>query len=244
MRLLLLAGSGEARTIAERLAVTEGVEGIASLAGVVRRSAKLALPTRIGGFGGDEGFESYLSDAGIDAVLDATHPFAARISARTARICELKGLPYSVLWRNEWKPGLGDRWRFFDREEEVAEVVPKEATVFLATGAQGIQRFANLGGRRVFCRRIDRPLGPFPFEGGQYVIGRPPFSIEDEIRLFRQLGVDWLVVKNSGGAASRSKLDAARELGIEVALMRRPPVPATTFHRTVEEALAWVHGLK
>ncbi len=243
MRLLLLAGSGEARAVAERLAVMEGVEGIASLAGVTTRPAELALPTRIGGFGGGAGFDSYLAESRVDAVLDATHPFAARITARTAEICTRKGLPHSILQRRAWEAKSGDRWCHFDREEEVAGFIPEDATVFLATGGQGLDRFANLRGRRVFCRRIDRPSNSFPFEGGEYLIGKPPFSVEDETRLFVRLGVDWLVVKNSGGAASRSKLDAARALGIRVALLRRPPVPDAVVHSTVEDAVAWVRGL-
>ena len=244
MRLLLLAGSGEARAIAEKLAVTKGVEGIASLAGVTRKPADLALPTRIGGFGGNQGFESYLYDERIDAVLDATHPFAARITARTARICRSKGLPHSILRRPEWKQGILDRWHFIDREEEVAGLIPQGMTVFLATGTQGLERFANLRGRKVFCRRIDWPRNPFPFKGGEYVIGRPPFSVEDESCLFTRLAVDWLVVKNSGGTASGSKLEAARELGIDVALLRPPPIPDAVVHSTVQEALDWVQELK
>lgn len=243
MRLLLLAGSGEARAIAAQVALMEGVEGIASLAGVTRQPSELALPTRVGGFGGRAGFETYLADSGIDAVLDATHPFAARVTTRTAAVCARKGLAHSIMQRREWKPEAGDRWRFFDQEEEVAGFVPEGMTVFLATGAQGLDRFANLRGRRVYCRRIDRPRKPFPFEGGEYLTGKPPFSVEDEIRLFQRLGIDWLIVKNSGGVASRSKLDAARELGMEVALLRRPPIPDAIVHTTVEEALAWVRGL-
>ncbi len=243
MRLLLLAGSGEARTIATALAAMEEVEGFASLAGATSRPAQLALPTRIGGFGGDAAFECYLESRGIDAVLDATHPFAARVTARTARICTGKGLPHSILLRPEWESGPGDRWHFFDREEEVSELIQKGETVFLATGAQSLDRFRNLCGRHVICRQIEPPLRPFPFDGGEYLIGRPPFSVTDEVKLFQRLGVNWLVVKNSGGAASRSKLDAARELSIDVALQRRPSVPEALVHSTVEEALKWVREL-
>jgi len=244
MRILLLAGSGEARVIASGIAAMEGIEGIASLAGVTGKPVELVLPTRVGGFGGDKGFRSYLEDNAIDAVLDATHPFAARISARTVGICAGKGLPHSILWRREWRPGPRDRWRLLDRAEDVAAVVPEDATVFLATGTRDLAGFANLGGRRVFCRGVDPLSTPFPFAEGGYVTGRPPFTVADEVRLFVRLGIDWLVVRNSGGAAGRSKLDAARAIGVEVALLRRPPVPAATVHTTVEEALAWVRGLK
>ncbi len=243
LRLLLLAGSGEARQIAEALASMPDVEATASLAGATRTPADLGLPTRVGGFGGAQGFVQYLTSEGIQAVLDATHPFAHWISRRSAEICAERGVPYAQFLRPEWQPAVGDDWVFFDREDQVAGFVPDGATVFLGTGPQGLDRFANLQGRRVICRRIDPPRHPFPFEGGEYLVGRPPFSVEDEIELFQRLGVDWLVVKNSGGAASRSKLDAARTLGIKVALMNRPKHPDATRFDTIEAALAWVRGL-
>lgn len=242
MKLLLLAGSGEARRIAEALGGMKGADAIASLAGTTRQPGDLGIPTRRGGFGGAEGFACYLKDAGIEAVLDATHPFAARITARSARVCKELGLPHAVVLRPGWQPEPGDDWRFIDREEEVAGFVPVGATVFLGTGVQGLQGFANLQGRRVICRRIDSPRNPFPFAGGEYLVGRPPFSIADEIALFERLGVDWLVVKNSGGTPSRSKLDAARALGIKVALLRRPPLPDAEILISVDAALDWVRA--
>ena len=244
MRLLLLAGSGEARRIAQALAGMEGVDAVASLAGATRQPEDLGLPTRVGGFGSAEGFADYLKSEGIDAVLDATHPFAARITARTAEVCKNLGLPHAVVLRPEWQSGPGDDWRFIDREEEAAGFIPEGATVFLGTGVQGLQGFANLQGRRVICRRIDAPRNPFPFAGGEYLLGRPPFSVADEIALFERLGVDWLVVKNSGGMPSRSKLDAARALGIRVALLRRPAPPDATILTSVGAALDWVRGLQ
>ena len=243
MRLLLLAGSGEARRIASALAGTAGIEVVASLAGRTRQPDDLGLPTRVGGFGGEEGFRHYLKAEGIEAVLDATHPFAAAITDRTARICADLGLPHAVVLRPEWQPDPGDDWRFFDHEDQAAGFIPEDVTVFLGTGVNGLTGFSNLQNRKVICRRIDAPRNPFPFAGGQYLIGRPPFSIEDEAALFQMLGVDWLVVKNSGGTPSRSKLDAARQLGIKVALLRRPAKPDATVLESVEAALAWVRAL-
>jgi precorrin-6A/cobalt-precorrin-6A reductase len=239
MTLFLLAGTGEARQIAEALAA-RGVQAKASLAGATRAPAPLALPTRHGGFGGEAGFRAYLEANGIAAVLDATHPFAHRISARTARVCDSLGLPYAQVLRPEWAPGPGDDWAMLGAEEEAADVIPVGATVFLATGRQTLQRFANLQGRQLICRQIDPPDGPFPFPGGDYLIGRPPFSVEDEVTLFARLGVDWLVVKNAGGAASRTKLDAARQLGIKVAMIARPPQPEGVKLDSVAAALTWV----
>ncbi len=244
MNLLLLAGSGEARTIAHALAKMEGVSTIASLAGATRAPMDLGVPMRVGGFGGRAGFEAFLEAERIGAVLDATHPFAGRISRRTADVCRQRDLPLLQLLRPAWQPGPGDRWIFIDNESEAAGHIPEGATVFLATGRQTLLRFANLTGRYLICRRIDTPRRPFPFENGEYLMGRAPFSVEEEIALFRERGVDWLVVKNSGGDGSRPKLEAARALGLPVLMINRPPPPSGVARvETVEEALQWVRGL-
>lgn len=242
MTLLLLAGTGEAQQIARALA-DQHVDCIASLAGATRAPRATGLPTRVGGFGGESGFKAYLTKAGITAVLDVTHPFAYRISLRTARICEEFGLPYCQLLRPEWRPEDGDRWTVLDREESAARHIPAGSNVFLATGRQTLDRFANLAGCRLICRQIDPPDRAFPFPNGEFLVGRPPFSVEEEATLFRKLGVDWLVVKNAGGEAPRSKLVAARQLGIEVAMISRPPQPNGPKVSSVEAALDWVAGL-
>ena len=243
MTLLLLAGTGDARRIAQGLADLE-IDARASLAGVTREAAALALPVRIGGFGGDEGFRAFLRTEGITAVLDATHPFAARITGRSARICAEEGVPYLYHLRPAWVAGPEDDWTQIDREEDAALHIPPTATVFLGTGRKSLERFSNLEGRRVICRQIDPPTAPFPFEGGEFLIGRPPFSVARERDLFSQLGVDVLVVKNAGGAASRTKLTAAADLGLQVLMIRRPPPPAAEIVDTVAGALEWArrHG--
>ena len=224
MTLLLLAGTGEARAIAEALQ-RAGVDAVASLAGATQRARPLPLPTRTGGFGGRDGFVAYLKDRGVSAVLDATHPFADRITARTAAVCRDLGLPYLYHLRAPWHPGPDDDWHEIAREEDAAALIPPGKTVFLGTGRQTLDRFANLEGRRVICRQIDPPTAPFPFEGGEFLIGRPPFSVAHERDLFAALGIDWIVVKNAGGAASETKLTAARDLGIPVLMIRRPALP-------------------
>lgn len=238
MTLLLLAGTGEAKAIAQELAA-KGTPAIASLAGATRSPAPQPLPTRHGGFGGAEGFVSFLREKAITRVLDATHPFASRITARTANICARESIPYACLMRPEWQAGPDDRWIEIDREQDAAQHVHPTATVFLATGRQTLESFANLAPRRVICRQIDPPTGPFPFRGGEFLMGRPPFSVAEEIDLFERLSVDVLVVKNAGGDASRSKLEAARALGLLVLLIKRPPLPAAPILTTVKEAVTW-----
>jgi len=237
MTLLLLGGTGEARQIAARL---PGHDAVISLAGATRNPAAQPLPTRVGGFGGAAGFRRYLKDASITAVLDATHPFAAAITARTALICREVGVAYVQFLRPPWVPAAGDNWTQIRTEAEAATHIPHGSTVFLGTGRQTLANFANLAGCTVICRQIDPPGQPFPFPGGRFLVGRPPFSVTDEVALFSDLGVDYLIVKNAGGAPSRTKLTAARELGIPVLMIARPPQGNWPVVATVDDALKWV----
>ncbi|MEL6684724.1 MAG: cobalt-precorrin-6A reductase [Pseudomonadota bacterium] len=240
MTLLLLGGTGEARQIAAGL---QGVDAVISLAGATRNPDAQPLPTRIGGFGGEAGFLAYLQEAGITAVLDATHPYAKRITARTAKLCRAQGVPYVQFLRPPWVAEPGDDWTEIGAEEEAADHIPPGSVVFLGTGRQTLARFANLQGCEVICRQIDPPTGPFPFAGGRYLVGRPPFSVEDELALFQDLGVDFLVVKNAGGAPSRTKLTAARALRLPVLMIARPPKGDWPIVETVADAIAWVRAL-
>ncbi|MEM9852586.1 MAG: precorrin-6A/cobalt-precorrin-6A reductase, partial [Pseudomonadota bacterium] len=131
------------------------------------------------------------------------------------------------------------RWHWVDDLGRVGALTGPDATLFLATGRQSLAAFSALP-NRLWCRVIDPPGDPFPGRGG-WIEGRPPFSVADEIALFQRLGIDWLVTKNSGGEAPVSKLVAARDLGLPVAIQRRPPLPpGITRVRTPEEALAWL----
>ena len=239
---LILGGTGDARKLCD-LVAEAGIDAIVSLAGVTRTPLELPLPVRTGGFGGADGFTTYLTEHSIRAVVDATHPFASHISNRSATLCKARHVPYLQVLRPAWSSQTGDRWTLIDAEEDAARIIGPRSTVFLATGRQTLEKFTNLQGRRVICRQIDPPSKPFPFEGGEYLIGRPPFSVLDETMLFKQLGVDWLVVKNAGGAASRTKLDAARALKLRVAMINRPDQPDAPRVQTPDEALEWITDL-
>ena len=241
MTLLLLAGTSEARQVAARLTDRPV---LASLAGAVSEIPEYPVPTRTGGFGGEAGFLATLETEGITAVLDATHPFAARITERTARLCQERGLPYARLSRPAWQPQEGYDWREARDPEEACRLVPPGARAFLATGAQEIERYAGLDGKaEVLCRRAEATADPFPFEKGRWIVGRGPFDLSAEIALFRLLGIDVIVTKNAGGAASRAKLDAARTLRLPVVMIARPSEPeGVPVLRSVDEAVTWARS--
>lgn len=238
MTLLILSGTGEGREIASMLHQS-GVPLIASLAGATRAPRAQHVPTRQGGFGGAAGFQTFLQDCEITAVLDATHPFASTITERSARICAALNIPYCLFARPAWAPTKHDNWTMLKHEGEAVQYIKPASTVFLATGRKTLVRFENLSSCRLICRQIDPPDGPFPFPNGEFLIGRPPFSVEDEVALFKSFGIDWLIVKNAGGDASFSKLEAARALGLNVGMIERPPMPNVHTVSAVNGAINW-----
>ena len=241
--LLLLAGSGEARAIAEALAERDGLRVTASLMHPPRSFGPLAVPTRLGGFGGDGGFSDYLECKGVTAVLDATHPFAVRIGARSAPICEQQGLPFARVLRPSWKPGQEDNWHEVADEAAASALLRPGQRVFATSGRDTVLALARQVEARIFLRQLGDDEPPDALSNVEAVPGQGPFSVAQEIATFKELEIDVLVTKNSGGLPSRSKLDAARALGLPVILIARPPQPDVPLLTSVAEALDWVDRL-
>lgn len=239
-RLLVLGGTSEARSLAERLTAEPGVDVVSSLAGRVREPRLPVGEVRVGGFGGADGLRDWLLNNAIDAVVDATHPFAARISANALAAATEVGVPLAMLRRPAWTAGPGDRWTEVDSLDDAAAVLPSLGRrVFLTIGRQGVDRFAAVDAW-FLVRAIDPPEGGLP-EEMTLLLDRGPFEVESEMALMRDRGVDVLVTKNSGGALTEAKLAAARRLGVPVVMIRRPPVPdGITVFDTVDAAERWL----
>lgn len=238
MTLLLMAGTAEARALAGQLAA-QGVDTIASLAGVTQAPLSYPVPLRSGGFGGAKAQKRFMIETSIRAVIDATHPFAQQIPSRTCQISTELGLPYLRLMRPVWQAGEGDDWRDIATPSQAAKTIPTGARVLLATGAKSVGDWAELAaGRTLFCRRVDETPEGFPYNGG-WIVGRPPFSFEEERALLAERQIDWIVTKNAGGVAD-AKLVAARALGLPVVMLSRPKPQACDHAETLEEALEWL----
>jgi len=239
-KVLLLGGTAEARRLAEALSA-DGVDVVSSLAG---RTADPVLPpgeVRIGGFGGAEGLAEWLRAHPVRAVVDATHPFAAAMTAHAAQAAAATGTPLLRLQRPGWREQPGDDWRWVDSLEAAASAVAGFAHVFLTTGRMGLGAFAGLR-QEVLVRSVDPPEPPLP-PRTTVVLERGPFTLDDELALMREHAVDVVVTKDSGSSLTQAKLTAARELGIPVVLVRRPPLPGgMPVVETVEEALDWVRA--
>ncbi|MEV6615111.1 cobalt-precorrin-6A reductase [Streptomyces sp. NPDC051051] len=222
---LVLGGTTEARELAAALAARPGVRVTSSLAGRVSRPAALAGDVRSGGFGGADGLAAWLAEHAVDAVVDATHPFAAGITANAAHAVTAAGRPLIVLRRPGWRPGPGDRWHPVGSLAEAAELLPRlGGRVLLTTGRLGLAAFAHLTGPHFVVRSVEPPAPPMPPDT-ELVLARGPFTVTDELALLREHRIDVLVTKDSGGAATAAKLTAARRLGLPVVVVRRPPLP-------------------
>jgi nicotinate-nucleotide--dimethylbenzimidazole phosphoribosyltransferase len=241
---LILGGTREARDLAGRLH-RAGIAIVTSLAGRVRNPALPVGTTRVGGFGGATGLAAYLAERRITAVIDATHPFAATISANAVQACSAAGVPLLRLLRTGWAdhPNAGS-WTWVTEIEDACRAMRGLGErPFLTTGRQGLEHFAAWGDRWALVRLVEPPEHAWP----NWTIhqARGPFDTASERRLMTAHHVDVLVSKDSGGALTEAKLAVAAELSIEVVMVARPTEAAPPDHRvdTVAAAVDWARAL-
>ncbi|MGW1835917.1 cobalt-precorrin-6A reductase [Streptomyces sp. NPDC002067] len=238
---LILGGTAEARELAAALVAGGRVRVTSSLAGRVAAPRLPVGEVRVGGFGGVEGLVRWAREHGVDALVDATHPFAEVMSANAARAAAAAGVPLLALRRPGWEPQPGDVWHRVASLDGAAAALPALGRrVFLTTGRMGLARFAHLDGLWFLVRSVDAPEGPRP-PRMETLLDRGPFTLEGERALLAAHRIDVLVTKDSGAAATAPKLTAAREAGVPVVLVTRPPAPAGVA--TVPgpaEAVAWL----
>lgn len=241
MRLLLLGGTSEASALARRLADRSDIETTLSLAGRTSNPAALPVPVRVGGFGGVGGLVHYLREHAIAVVVDATHPFAAQMSRHAAEACEQASIPLAVFSRPPWTAMAGDNWTEVETSAEAdAALGDTPQRVFLTVGRLQAAAFAADVRHHFVLRSIDAPPPEDLPPSVELVLARGPFTVADEIALMRDRGIDVLVSKNSGGEATRAKIDAARALGLPVILMRRPAASARTQFFDIEQTVSWL----
>ncbi|MER5211747.1 cobalt-precorrin-6A reductase [Streptomyces sp. NPDC002838] len=222
---LILGGTAEARELAAVLAARRGLRVTTSLAGRVARPGVITGDVRIGGFGGAEGLADWLREQRVDALVDATHPFAEVITANAARAAAATRLPLVVLRRPGWRPGPEDRWHMVTSLSTAADLLPRLGRrVFLTTGRMGLAAFAHLTDLHFVVRSVELPTPPMP-PHTEVLLARGPFTLADESTLLYDHCIDVLVTKDSGGEATAAKLTAARELALPVVVVRRPPLP-------------------
>jgi precorrin-6A/cobalt-precorrin-6A reductase len=196
---------------------------------------------RIGGFGGAEGLAAYLAAERVDCLVDATHPFAAQISAQAAAACDAAAVPRLLLLRPPWRRHPLDRWIEVADLAGAAGVLPQLGRrVWLTVGQRELDAFAGLAQHHFLVRLVDPPAAALPLASCEVVLGRGPFNLAEERRILERHAIEVLVAKASGGAATEPKLVAARERDLPVVMVRRPPPPPGERVEAVAGALDWL----
>jgi precorrin-6A/cobalt-precorrin-6A reductase len=224
LKVLILGGTTEATALVRALADDTRFALVLSLAGATRSPRALPVPTRIGGFGGVDGLVRYLEENATDALVVATHPFAAQIRRNAVAAARRKGLPLLIVERPIWQTEPGDSWiRVADADAAAAALGATPRRVLLTIGRKELAPFATRPHHHYIVRTIDPPDG-LP-ESAELVMDRGPYVEADEVRLLKEHRIEMLVSKNSGGNATQPKLLAARTLGVPVVMIDRPPAP-------------------
>ena len=242
-RLLILGGTTEARELAALLEqrLGQGIEILTSLAGRTALPAAVAGEVRRGGFGGSTGLAQFLRSERIAWLIDATHPFATRISEHAAEAAAATGVPRLVLLRRPWQPQPGDRWIEVDDARAAAATLPSLGRrVWLTVGSDDVRFFSGLTETWFLVRRVDPPRPQLPLPDHTLILGRAPFPLAGEQELIARYRIEVLVCRASGGAAAAAKLQAARDAGLPVVMIRRPAPPKGETVETAGAALEWV----
>ncbi|MDB5653038.1 MAG: cobK [Tardiphaga sp.] len=240
MRILILGGTSEARVLAQRVAGDAAIDATLSLAGRTINPWQPPIPFRIGGFGGVAGLSDYLAAEAVDAVIDATHPFAVQMSEHARRACEAAQIPLAVLTRPPWQPQDGDRWIVVDDiEQAVGALGEPPRRVLLTHGRLQLAAFSRRPQHYYLVRTIDRPDDIETLLQHRLILERGPFSKAAEMQLLADERIDVIVSKNSGGAATYPKIEAACELGLTVVMIARPAEAAAELF-DVDAVMTWL----
>jgi precorrin-6A/cobalt-precorrin-6A reductase len=242
LKVLILGGTTEARLLADRLAADGRFELLLSFAG---RTADLQLPAtpyRVGGFGGAPGLAGFLERERFSALVDATHPFAARISKNAVEAAQSLDLPLIRLERPEWKPQPGDRFiEVSDMDAAARTLTPDPQRVFLSIGRQEVGAFRAAPQHDYLIRAVNAFDPGLP--RARVILARGPFQLESELELLEKEAIEVVVSKNSGTNATYAKILAARKLGLPVIMVGRPKLPEAEVAHTLEELVSWLDAL-
>jgi precorrin-6A/cobalt-precorrin-6A reductase len=242
MRVLVLGGTTEASALAKLLAGDARFDATLSLAGRTSNPRPQPLATRVGGFGGIEGLARWLREEKVDAVIDATHPYAAGMSANAVAACAQTGVALGSIVRPPWERLADDSWRVVPTAEAAAAILGRTPVrVFLSLGRQELHAFASAPQHRYVARTIEPPQQAALPPNIRILQARGPFDRDSEAKLLSDEEIDVIVSKNSGGSGTYAKIEAARELDLPVIMIARPDKPAGHVLGTPGEAVAWLH---
>jgi precorrin-6A/cobalt-precorrin-6A reductase len=241
LRVLILGGTADANRLAKVAANDPDIDAVLSYAGRTENPTPPPISWRLGGFGGIDGMVAYLRAEKIARVVDATHPFAAQMSAHAIAACAVSGVPLLALERPPWQRAPGDRWIEVDDLDAAAEALgAAPRRVFLGIGRQSLQTFAAHPQHAYLVRLVDPPRAPLPLPDAEVIVARGPFKRSDDRAMLANYRAEIVVAKNAGGDSASAKIEAARDLALPVVMVRRPFIPARETVETPAEVMRWL----
>jgi precorrin-6A/cobalt-precorrin-6A reductase len=241
LRVLILGGTADANRLAQAVANDPRIDAVLSYAGRTENPASPPIAWRVGGFGGIDSMKRYLVAEKIARVVDATHPFAAQMSAHAIAACAGAAVPLLALERPPWQRAPGDPWIEVDDLKAAAEALgTAPRRVFLGIGRQHLEIFAAHSQHAYLVRLVDPPRAPLPLRDAEVMVARGPFDRAGDRAMLTKFRADIIVAKNAGGSSASAKIEAARELALPVVMVRRPFIPARETVETVAEVLRWL----
>jgi len=220
MKILILGGIKEAAELASKL-MTDGHDVTTSLAGRTKEPKPVEGNVRIGGFGGIEGFAKYLIENEVELLIDCTHPFAKQISANAVEAAKRANVKLEIRTRQPWQKQPGDQWIEVSSLEAMRDNIPPKARVLLALGSQYINQFKTREDIFFLVRMVDEPVEPIPLTNHELLLGMPSTDWHEEAKLLKAHDITHVACRNSGGKGAYAKIEAARELGIQVFILER-----------------------
>jgi precorrin-6A/cobalt-precorrin-6A reductase len=241
LRVLILGGTADANRLVAAVAKAPRIDAVLSYAGRTENPTPPPIAWRVGGFGGIDGLVNYLRTDKIARVIDATHPFAAQISAHAVAACAVAGVPLLALERPPWPRMPGDDWIEVDDLAAAADALGSAPRrVFLGIGRQHLECFAAHRQHAYLVRLVDPPRAPLPLQGAEVIVARGPFDFASDRAMLVKHHIDIVVARNAGGDAASAKIEAARDLRLPVVMVCRPFIPAREKVETTVGVLRWL----
>ena len=242
--ILILVGTGDSLNLANELCLRAEFKVYIFLDKRSRLRTNSKVAGEISSLRNEEFFHRFLIDNGIKVLIDASHPFDKESTELCKRVYKLADIKLTHFLRPAWTPTIDDNWTSVRTLDEAAKTIPDGSNVFIATGRSGLEKFSKLTSSKFFIRRLGKAKLQCPLGNGKFIYGNPPFSLKDEISLFRSLKIDILVIKNVGGEGSFAKVEAARAMNISVIMIERPQEPWVNVITTSPGIFKWMdHNL-
>lgn len=187
--------------------------------------------------------EEFIRNQGIHLVIDATHPHARLVSEEIQEACGRTGVRLERCLRAEGEQNKARDWVEVDSiQEAVSFLSSVSGVIFATTGSKELEVLCQIPDyqKRVYVRvlptsNVLKKCEKLGITGSHLIAMQGPFSTEINTLFLRQTKAEWLLTKDSGRAGGfQEKVEAARENGTRVVVIRRPEEDGISLEEAME----------